>query len=68
MVKKKVINKLKPFPKVNIDKENNFISIKFNKGIEAKSYLKKGILFSENTEGEVLEIQIVGDLIEIGDD
>ena len=66
--KKKVMKKSKPYPKVKIDKENNFISIKFNKGIEAKSYLKKGILFSENEDGEVIEIQIVGDLVEIGDE
>ena len=68
--KKKVVKKAKivksVFPKVLRDVENNFLSIKLKKGVEAKSYLKDGILFSENEDGEVIEIQVGGDVVGIG--
>ena len=71
-VVKKVATKVKVvksvYPKVLRDEENNFLSIKLKAGVEAKSYLKKGILFSENEDGEVIEIQVVGDLVEIGEE
>ena len=70
--KKKVVKKTKAiksaYPKILRDVENNFLSIKFKAGIGAKSYLKKGILFSENENGEVIEVQIVGDVVEIGEE
>ncbi len=46
------------YPKVFKDKENGYISIKLKAGIETKSYLKSGILFLENEEGEVIEVQV----------
>ncbi len=70
--KKKVVKKVKVvksvYPKVLRDEENNFLSIKLKAGVEAKSYLKKEILFSENEDGEVIEIQVVGDVVEIGEE
>jgi len=47
------------FPKVLIDKDNDFASIKLKDGIEAKSYLKDGMLFSEDKSGNIIEIQIL---------
>jgi hypothetical protein len=38
----------KGFPKVFIDSESDFASIKIAPGIEARSYLKDGVLFSED--------------------
>lgn len=44
------------YPEILVDKDNNFLSIKLKEGIEKKSYSKKGILFSENEEGEIIEL------------
>ena len=54
------------FPHVVIDKENNFASIKLREGIEALSYVRDGIIFSEDSEGNIIEIQILnaGNLME----
>jgi hypothetical protein len=60
--KKKVIKKKTSkviYPKILTDKENGLISIKLKNGIENRSYSKKGILFSENEDGEIIEIQIL---------
>ena len=64
--KKKIVSKKAPklksiYPKVYQDKENNYISIKLKEGIETHSYLKKGILFLENENGEVIEVQVMGE-------
>lgn len=56
MIKKTI--KSSVYPKVYKDKENSYISIKLKAGIETKSYLKRGILFLENEEGEVIEVQV----------
>jgi hypothetical protein len=47
------------FPIVAIDKDSDFASIKLAPGIEAKTYLKDGVLFSEDAEGHVIEVQII---------
>lgn len=47
------------FPKVLIDSDNDFASIKLKQGIEDKSYLKDGMLFSEDDAGNIIEIQIL---------
>ncbi len=47
------------YPKIYKDNENNYLSIKFKPGNEVSSYLKKGIVFLENEEKEVIEIQIL---------
>ena len=67
MAKKKVTNKVTKksvkktsYPKIYQDKDNNYLSIKLKPGIESKSYLKKGILFLEDENGEVVEIQVMG--------
>lgn len=62
--KKKIVKKKTAkvvYPKILVDKENDFISIKFKSGVEVKSYSKKGILFSEDEDGEVIEIQVLGE-------
>ena len=49
----------KAYPLVHFDKENEFVSIKLSSGIEKKSYTKSGIVFSENSLGEIIELQIL---------
>jgi hypothetical protein len=51
--------KAQEFPIVSIDEDSDFASIKLAPGIEAQSYLKDGILFSENAKGHVIELQIL---------
>jgi len=51
--------KSKKFPEIFLDKKNGFTSIKLASGIETKSYIKRGFVFSENENGEVIEIQIL---------
>ena len=51
--------KISNFPKVVIDLDNNFASIRLNEGIESKSYEKDGFVFSEDSKGKILEIQIL---------
>jgi len=51
--------KVPQFPVVSIDKDADFASIKLAPGIEARSYLKDGVLFSEDAKGRVIELQIV---------
>lgn len=47
------------YPKVHFDKANDFASIKFRPGVEAKSYLKDGLIICENAKHEVIEVQIL---------
>ena len=51
--------KSQQFPVVLIDRDADFASIKLAPGIEAKSYLKDGVLFSEDAKGRVIEVQIL---------
>jgi hypothetical protein len=51
--------KSQQFPVVSMDKDADFASIKLAPGIEAKSYLKDGVLFSEDAKGRVIELQIL---------
>jgi hypothetical protein len=51
--------KSQEFPVVSIDQDADFASIKLAPGIEAKSYLKDGVLFSEDAKGRVIELQIL---------
>jgi hypothetical protein len=51
--------KAQQFPVVSIDKDADFACIKLAPGIEAKSYLKDGVLFSEDAQGRVIELQIL---------
>jgi hypothetical protein len=51
--------KIKKFPEVLLDKDNDFASIRLAAGVEAKSYEKVGFVFLENRKGEVIEIQIL---------
>ena len=39
------------FPKILIDPDLDFASIRLQDDVEQKSYLKEGILFAENAEG-----------------
>lgn len=47
------------YPKVSIDREHDYLSVKLAPGIESKSYLKRGFLFSEDKNGRVIEIQLL---------
>ncbi len=47
------------FPKVYVDQDLDYASIKLKKGIEAKSYLKDGFVFCEDKSGRVIEIQVL---------
>ena len=51
--------KSQQFPVVSMDKDADFASITLAPGIEAKSYLKDGVLFSEDAKGRVIELQIL---------
>ena len=46
-------------PKIFIDIENDFASIKIKEGSEAKSYEKDGFIFCEDENGNIIEIQIL---------
>ena len=46
-------------PQNYIDQDADFAAIKIAPGIEAKSYIKDGILFSENKSGKIIEIQVL---------
>lgn len=58
-VTKKKTSKKAAYPKIYRDKENSYTSIKLKAGVETNSYLKGGILFLENDEKEIVEIQIL---------
>ena len=51
--------KSQEFSVVSIDQDADFASIKLAPGIEANSYLKDGVLFSEDAKGRVIELQIL---------
>jgi hypothetical protein len=55
----KLSKKVDSFPKIFIDKENDFAAIKIAKGIEHKSYEKDGFIFCEDKAGRVIEIQVL---------
>ena len=55
----KLSKKSEKFPKIIIDKENDFASIRISKGIEARSYEQDGFIFCEDKSGRVVEIQIL---------
>jgi hypothetical protein len=50
---------VKKTPEIFFDMENDFASIRIAPGIESKSYEKGGFLFSEDSKGRVIEIQIL---------
>ncbi len=60
-VTKKTAKKIS-FPKIYQDNENNYLSIKLKPGIETNSYIKKGIIFLEDENGEVVEIQVLNNI------
>lgn len=55
----KLSKKVESFPKIFIDKENDFAAIKIAKGVEHKSYEKDGFIFCEDKAGPVIEIQVL---------
>lgn len=55
----KLSKKVDSFPKVFIDKENDFAAIKIAKGVEHKSYEKDRFIFCEDKSGRVIEIQVL---------
>jgi len=44
---------------VFIDKDADFASIKIASGVEHRSYLKDGIIVSEDKSGHILEVQLL---------
>lgn len=46
-------------PTIFIDAENDFASIKIKEGTETRSYVKDGFVFCENSDGDIIEIQIL---------
>ena len=55
----KLSKKIESYPKILIDKDNDFASIKIAKGIESCSYEKDGFIFCEDKSGRVIEIQVL---------
>lgn len=55
----KKVRAKKTYPSVSIDVDSDFASIKIAEGIEAKSYLKDGLVFLEDSKGRVIEIQVL---------
>ena len=47
------------YPQVKVDHDNDFASIKLAQGVEAKSFEKDGFLFSLDSKGKVIEVQIL---------
>jgi hypothetical protein len=47
------------FPRVHVDIEADFASIKLAPGIEAKSYVKDGFVFCEDKKGRIIEVQLL---------
>jgi hypothetical protein len=64
--KKVALKKSQAFePQVFVDYDADFASIKIAPGIEARSYLKDGFVFSEDKKGRVIEVQVLN-LSELG--
>jgi len=57
--KNPVAKNLSAFPEIFVDHTSDFASIKIRPGIESKSYIKDGIVISEDKNGDVIEIQIL---------
>lgn len=57
--KKKMTRDSAGFPKIFLDRDADFASIKIKPGVEAKSYLKDGVVVCEDSKGNVIEIQIL---------
>lgn len=55
----KLSKKVESYPKILVDKDNDFASIKIAKGIESRSYEKDGFIFCEDKSGRVIEIQVL---------
>ena len=52
-------NKKIVYPQVKVDHDNDFASIKLAQGVESKSFEKDGFLFSLDSKGKVIEVQIL---------
>lgn len=55
----KLSKKVESYPKILVDKDNDFASIKIAKGVESRSYEKDGFIFCEDKSGRVIEIQVL---------
>ena len=51
--------RLKEFPRVFIDSDSDFASVKLAPGVEARSYEKDGFVFCEDARGTVIEVQLL---------
>jgi hypothetical protein len=51
--------KVESYPEIVFDRTSDFASIKLSPGVEAKSYIKDGLVFCEDSKGRVIEIQIL---------
>ncbi len=55
----KLSKKVESYPKILVDRDNDFASIKIAKGVESRSYEKDGFIFCEDKLGRVIEIQVL---------
>ena len=53
------VESAKVYPKIYINRDEDYASIKIAAGVEKKSYVKDGFVFCENSAGKVIEIQIL---------
>jgi hypothetical protein len=49
----------KALPLVFVDKESDFLAIRVGEGIEARSFVRDGIVFSLDKNEKVIEVQIL---------
>lgn len=47
------------FPKIHVDVDLDFASIKIAPGVEARSYQRDGFIFCEDKNGKIIEIQVL---------
>jgi len=47
------------FPRIYVDRESDYASIKLLPGVEARSYVKEGFAFCEDKKGRIIEVQIL---------
>lgn len=49
----------KQLPLVFVDKESDFLSIRIGNGIESRSFVRDGIVFSLDKNGKIIEVQVL---------
>jgi len=52
-------HKVGGYTKIHVDQSSDFASIKVAPGIESRSYVKNGVVVCEDSNGRVIEIQLL---------